>query len=483
MSDAIKGLKPEILWQYFAEISTIPRCSKHEEAIRAYLIDVAERNNLDHETDATGNVVMRIPAKPGLENAPMITMQAHMDMVCEKNKGTAHDFMTDPIRLVRDGDHLTADGTTLGADNGIGIAAALAFIHSDIQHGPLEILITTDEETGLTGAFNIDPAIVKGRLMLNLDSEEFGYIYVGCAGGANVDMHLPLQFTETAQGSAGLRVTLDGLKGGHSGCDIHLNRGNAALMLNRFLQAAGRGVPLQLAGITSGDKHNAIPREAEADIAIAPGDADKLADLAAAWQADLATELSPDNNLKISIESIDAPQQVMTTLSMESVMNLLQALPHGPLQMSSDIPGLVQTSTNVAVVRTTGEELFVQNSPRSSIDVQIQQVVDQLTAIITLAGGSADNISSYPGWKPDINSPLLETASAVSKELFGEPFAVTAIHAGLECGVIGSRIEGLDKISIGPDIDNPHSPDEYVGIESTEKFFAYLERLIETLAR
>ena len=483
MLEAIKGLKPEVLWQYFAEISAIPRCSKHEDAIRAYLIDVAKRNDLEYETDAIGNVAIRIPAKPGKENAPMVTMQAHMDMVCEKNKGTVHDFMTDPIKLVRDGDHITADGTTLGADNGIGIAAGLAFINSDIQHGPLEILITTDEETGLTGAFNIDPAIVKGRLMLNLDSEEFGYIYVGCAGGANVDMHLPLEFTAPAEGMTGARIILDGLKGGHSGCDIQLNRGNAALLLNRFVQAAAEKLNIGLAAINSGDKHNAIPREAEADIAIAQADIAALSELAATLREDFATELSADSTLNITVEPMDAPARIMTPESMNGVLNLLLAIPHGPLQMSNDIPGLVQTSTSMAVVNTREAELFVQNSPRSSIDVQIMQVVEQLKAIIVLAGGTADNISSYPGWKPDINSPLLETASKVSEELFGKPFAVTAIHAGLECGVIGSRIPGLDKISIGPDIDNPHSPDEYVGIESTEKFFAYLERLLETLAQ
>jgi len=483
MSHAIDGLKPHALWRHFEAISQIPRCSKKEDRIRAYLLDLGRSRGWETATDAVGNVLMSVPAKEGKAHAPVVVLQAHMDMVCEKNRDTVFDFDTQPIALVREGDRITADGTSLGADNGIGIAAALAVADSDLAHGPLEILITTDEETGLVGAFGVKPGFFKGRLMINLDSEELGYLYVGCAGGGNNDIYLPLAFEAPDPGHRALRLDLTGMKGGHSGCDIHQNRGNAIKVLASAVQEVLARTGGRLASLKGGEKHNAIPREAEAVLTVPVEKLSEIDALLERQTALAAQELAPGHRLAMKAVATDLPGRVMTPASARQALLLIAALPHGPLQMSNDIPGLVQTSTNLAVADIRDDELHLQCSPRSSVDRQLDTTMAAIRAVALLAGGRSENEEAYPGWKPDMASPLLKVAREVAQEVAGKPYVVTAIHAGLECGVIRAMVPGVDAISMGPDIRNPHSPDEYVSIPSVEEFYRYLEALLLALAR
>lgn len=484
MSDAVKGLKPAAVWRYFDELSAVPRPSKHEEAVAKYLEKWAKERKLKNKKDSAGNVVIYVPASKGFEKSPTVILQAHMDMVCEKNRSVAFDFFTQGIKLVRDGGKLRADGTTLGADNGVGVAAALAAAESETPHPPLELLFTSDEETGMTGAFGLDASMLKGKLLLNLDTEEFGYIYVGCAGGANADAHFPLKYVKAAAGSVVVNVSLEGLKGGHSGCDIEKKRGNAAQLLARVLLDAAKTLKAQIISLEAGDKHNAIPREAFAKLALPKGKIPALKKLVETHNARFVTELAKGHNLAINVAaSEEKPGKAWDAKLAVIALSALQAIPSGPIAMSVEIPGLVETSNNVSVVRTTPKALVAQCMPRSSVESEQVHVIERIRGIAALAGGKTENESSYPGWQPDVESKLVTTASTVGKKMFGKKFAVTAIHAGLECGIIGTKIPGLDKISIGPDIKNPHSPDEFVDIASVEKFYNYLLGLLEELAK
>ncbi len=484
MSDAVKGLKPAAVWRYFDEISAIPRPSKREEAVVKYLEKWAKQRKLKCKKDDAGNVVIYIPASAGFEKSPTAILQAHMDMVCEKNRSVEFDFLKEGIKLVRDGGKLRAEGTTLGADNGVGVAAALAAAESETPHPPLELLFTSDEETGMTGAFGLDASLLKGKLLLNLDTEEFGYIYVGCAGGANVDAHFPLKYSKAEAGYIVVDISLEGLKGGHSGCDIEKKRGNAAQLLARVLLEAVKTLKARVVSLEAGDKHNAIPREAFAKIIIPKSKLAALQKLADAMKARFVTELAKGHNLSITlVKSDEKPTKAQDLKLSLNALSALLAIPSGPIAMSAEIPGLVETSNNVSVVRTTQKALVAQCMPRSSVESEQLHVIERVRAIAALAGGRTENESSYPGWKPDVESRLVKTAEAVGERMFGKKFAVTAIHAGLECGVIGTKIPGLDKISIGPDIKNPHSPDEFVDIASVEKFYDYLLGLLEELAK
>lgn len=484
MSDAIKGLKPAAVWRYFDELSAIPRPSKHEAGVVKYLEKWAKERKLKVKKDSAGNVVIYVPASLGFEKSPAVILQAHMDMVCEKNRSVEFDFLKEGIKLVRDGGKLRADGTTLGADNGIGVAAALAAAESETPHPALELLFTSDEETGMTGAFGLDATLLKGKLLLNLDTEEFGYIYVGCAGGANVDAHFPLKYVKAAAGSIVADISLEGLKGGHSGCDIEKKRGNASQMLARLLLEAVKTLKAQVVSLEAGDKHNAIPREAFAKVIIPKSKFSALQKLADAMKARFVTELAKGHNLSITLaKSADAAKAAWDAKLALNALSGLIAIPSGPIAMSAEIPGLVETSNNVSVARTTTKALVAQCMPRSSVESEQVHVIERIRGIAALAGGKTENESSYPGWQPDVESKLVTTASAVGKKMFGKKFAVTAIHAGLECGIIGTKIPDLDKISIGPDIKNPHSPDEFVDIASVEKFYNYLLGLLEELAK
>ncbi len=481
----INDLEPKALWKHFDEIRKIPHGSGNEAGLRKYILECAMEKNLETQSDQAGNVVVRVPAAQGHENAPGIVLQGHMDMVCEKNSDVKHDFTKDPIQLERSGDWITAKGTTLGSDNGIGLAAALAVMDSeDIAHGPLELLFTVDEEVGLTGAGQLMPGFVKGRMLLNLDSEELGALYVGCAGGGDSTLHLPIVVVESPGDQQGFRVKVLGLRGGHSGIDIHEQRGNAIKILARILWKTARNSAFHIARLNGGNKRNAIPREAEAILLLHPSDADAVKKSMEVEAADIKVELGgKEPEFMVEIKPVEkAPEQVMDEISQETLLNLLLAMPHGVEVMSYDIPGLVETSNNLATIATEGAKVTIGTSSRSSISHALQAIRDRIRSVGELSGASVEENEPYPGWKPNLESELMAVTKRVYKNVFGGEPELKAIHAGLECGIIGEKFPGMDMMSIGPEIEHPHSPEERVNIPSVEQFWKLLKAVMEELA-
>jgi dipeptidase D len=479
----VSELEPTQLWRHFDEILKIPRPSKHEGPIRDYVIGVAERSGLEHRTDEAGNLVVRKPAQGGKDGSPTVVLQAHLDMVEEKNSDFEHDFAKDPLVPQRDGDWLKATGTTLGADCGIGIASMLALMETDaLAHGPLEFLFTIDEETGLTGASSLASDMLEGRILLNVDSEEEGVLTIGCAGGSDAHLYLPVTRAATAGDAVGMTVHLSGLKGGHSGVDIHRQRGNAIQLLARALYAASLGHGLRLSSFAGGSAHNAIPREASATLALAPGDAQAVRAAVEGELAIIREEFRPaEPDLKWTLEDASRPADAWDDATTDRALTLMNGLPHGVLSMSYDMAGLVETSTNLAVVGESEGRLSVLMSSRSSVASALTALLRRLRAFATLAGARFEEHDGYPGWKPDVASPLLAAVKAVHEEVAGEA-EIGAIHAGLECGIIGEKYPGMDMISFGPQIEFPHSPDERVKIPTVATFHGILTKTLERLA-
>ncbi|MDT8436444.1 MAG: aminoacyl-histidine dipeptidase [Gemmatimonadota bacterium] len=481
----VSDLEPSALWAHFDRLLEIPRGSRREERAREHVLSIARRNGLEHEVDATGNVVVRKPARPGREDAPAVVLQAHLDMVQEKNSDTEFDFDADAIRPVRDGEWLRADGTTLGSDNGIGVAAMLALLEAeDVAHGPLELLFTIDEETGLTGAAGLDGELLRGRTLINLDSEEEAVLTIGCAGGADTHLHLPVAREAVPDGAEGLEVRVAGLKGGHSGVDVHLQRGNAIAIVARALRHAFEAVPtLRVASLAGGNAHNAIPREAHAVAVVDAADAGEAAALLEAELAAAGAELATsDPGLTWTVERGGAPADAWTSGTTADATALLAALPFGVLRMSDDIEGLVETSTNLAVASEGDGRLTVLMSSRSSVMSALAAVRRRLRALGALVGAEVAEKDGYPGWKPDPSSPLLGVMRTVHREVTGVEPEVGAVHAGLECGIIGEKVPGMDMISFGPQIEFPHSPDERVRIDSVAPFWRVVTATLERLA-
>ncbi|HID25214.1 MAG TPA: aminoacyl-histidine dipeptidase [Thermoplasmata archaeon] len=479
----LEGLEPKLVWKHFDEIRKIPRCSKHEEKMRKYILSFAKKQGLKAKTDKAGNVLVEKPASHGMENKPIVVLQGHMDMVCEKNLDVEHDFSKDPIKIKIEGDILTADGTTLGADNGIGVAITLAILEDNtLKHGPIEALFTVDEETGLTGAFALEPNFMKGRTMLNLDSEDFGIITVGCAGGGDSIITLPVKKQNIEGEMVFLSLKVAGLRGGHSGVDIHEQRGNAIKLLARILWKIKQNCDILISDIAGGDKHNAIPREATALVAVKKEDKNKLMEIVNSEEKNILNEIKPiDPGFKVELNNADKNKTFLDYESTEKTINLLHALPHGVLAISFDIPGLVETSTNLAKVRVEGEKISIAMSSRSSIKSALQATRDRIHAIATLVGAEVEEGTPYPGWKPNLESKLLAVAKEVFKEMYHEDPKVEAVHAGLETGIIGEKFPGMDMISMGPTIKYPHSPEEQVHISTVEKFYKYVLKLLENL--
>jgi dipeptidase D len=465
--------EPKLLWKHFDELRKIPRCSKHEEKVREYILEFAKSHNLVANTDEVGNVVVSKPATPGFENKPVLVLQGHLDMVCEKNSDLNFDFSTDPIQLQIDGEFLTADGTSLGADNGIGVATTLAILEDQqLQHGAIEGLFTIDEETGLTGAFKLDSDFLIGRMMLNLDSEEEGAIYVGCAGGGDTSIKLPIESCEPFENGKWLKIHVTGLRGGHSGIDIPEQRGNAIKIISRLLSNAIGKAQFNIAQIFGGSKRNAIPREATAIVVV---NTDEINDFKTAIQTEESTilaEIKPiDPEFKVEFEDSDPGAKVFAKNTSDKLLNLINGLPHGVLAMNFDIPDLVETSTNLATIERQEDFIVIGMSTRSSIGSQLEAARGSIRAIATLAGANVIENPPYPGWKPNMDSNILKIAKDVFTVKFGKVPDIKAIHAGLECGIIGEKFAGMDMISIGPDIKYPHSPDEKVHISSVERFY------------
>jgi dipeptidase D len=488
MTSPLETLEPKHLWTHFDMIRQTPRPSKHEEQIAAAVEGWAKKRGLKVLRDAAGSMTVQVPATPGHENAPTVILQGHLDMVCEKNSDVDHDFMTQGIDVVVDGDWVRAKGTTLGADNGIGVAAAMAMADDpDVVHGPLEILCTIDEETGLTGAKMLDPAIVSGMMMINLDTEEDGAIYIGCAGGADTDATLKLSRRRGGLGTVPYRLSVRGLRGGHSGLNIIENRGNAVKMATRTLLAAlDAGIDFDLVSVDGGSKHNAIPRECFAIIRMDPAADAKLKEIVVACTKDFREEFSatdPDLELAIAqVDESDGVRDVVTVHGRDRLLRLLDGLPHGVLSMSRDVPGLVETSTNLAVVHTENDAAHVVTSHRSSIMPALFAVRRQVQSICNQAGCTVEVDDAYPGWKPNPGSALVQRTVEVYEQVFGNRPEIKAIHAGLECGLLIERKPGMDAVSIGPQIENAHSPDECVQISSVQRFYRHLTALLESLA-
>ncbi|PNX47873.1 MAG: cytosol nonspecific dipeptidase [Thermoplasmata archaeon M11B2D] len=479
----IENLEPKLVWKHFDEIRKIPRCSKHEEKIREYIMNFAKNQGLKTKVDQVGNVVILKPATPGMENKPTVVLQGHMDMVCEKNSDVTFDFSKDPIQLKITGDLLTANGTTLGADNGIGLAISLAILEDKtVRHGPIESLYTIDEETGLTGAFAMKPDMLTGKIMLNLDSEDFGVITVGCAGGGDSTLELPVHMQPVLGGSEHIVVKVFGLRGGHSGVDIHEQRGNAIKILTRLLWKASQKCDFFIFDVKGGDKHNAIPREAYAKIAIETKHKNTFVTELKAEEKDIYEEIKPiDPGFKVDVRSCESAKTTVDKPSQTKLLNLVHGLPHGVHQMNYDIKTLVNTSTNLATISMKENAVVIGMSSRSPMKSALQDMRDRIRAIASLSGAKVSEGTPYPGWKPDLQSKILALSKKIFKDMFKQEPKIEAIHAGLECGIIGEKFPGMDMISIGPTLKNPHSPEEQLHISTVGKFYNFLLKVLEAV--
>lgn len=479
----IENLEPKLVWKHFDEIRKIPRCSKHEEKIREYIVNFAKNQGLKTKVDHVGNVVILKPATPGMENKPTVVLQGHMDMVCEKNSDVTFDFSKDPIQLKITGDLLTANGTTLGADNGIGLAISLAILEDKtVRHGPIESLYTIDEETGLTGAFAMKPDMLTGKIMLNLDSEDFGVITVGCAGGGDSTLELPVHMQPVLGGSEHIVVKVFGLRGGHSGVDIHEQRGNAIKILTRLLWKASQKCDFFIFDVKGGDKHNAIPREAYAKIAIETKHKNTFVTELKAEEKDIYEEIKPiDPGFKVDVRSCESAKTTVDKPSQTKLLNLVHGLPHGVHQMNYDIKTLVNTSTNLATISMKENAVVIGMSSRSPMKSALQDMRDRIRAIASLSGATVSEGTPYPGWKPDLQSKILALSKKIFKDMFKQEPKIEAIHAGLECGIIGEKFPGMDMISIGPTLKNPHSPEEQLHISTVGKFYNFLLKVLEAV--
>lgn len=482
MSNEISKLTPVEVWENFYQLTRIPRPSHHEDQIRQYVADFGRKLGLETIQDKAGNVIIRKPASPGMEKRKGVILQGHLDMVPQKNSDKDHDFAKDPIETIIDGEWVRANGTTLGADNGIGVAAAMAVLASkDLAHGPVEALFTATEETGMDGANGLGPGILKGDILINMDSEDEGELYVGCAGGEDANVTFIYSEVPVPAESISFKLNVTGLKGGHSGLDINLGRGNANKIFFRLLKEAYKVCGLRLSSISGGNLRNAIPREAFGVVTVPYATADKLVGLIAGMTTIIKRELSAtEPTLKIELSKTEMPASLIDEKTQINLTHAIVACPNGVIRMSDSMAGLVETSTNLAIVKSDSETKTVKVAclMRSSVDSARTQLGSRMDSVFTLAGAEVVLKGGYPGWKPNMESPILKTMLQVYNEKFGRVPEIKAIHAGLECGILGGTYPGWDMISFGPTIRFPHSPDEKVNIESVAKFWDFL---VETL--
>jgi len=485
MPHVLSDLQPQKVFDYFYQITQVPRPSKKEEKIRAYIVQLAKSMGYPFKEDASGNIIVRKPASKGREKSSAVVLQGHLDMVCEKANDLNFDFDNESLKVRVDGEWVKATGTTLGADNGIAVAAMLAILEDKkLLHGPLELLFTIDEETGLTGANRLEPKMLKGKYLLNLDSEDEGVLFVGCAGGKDATLALPVKWKDADRADAAVEIKVEGCTGGHSGLDIHLGRANAIKILTRVLWNLYQEFGLRISDIHGGSKRNAIPREASAVITV---NAEKLPLFLKSFQK-LQKTIKPvyqntDPNLSISL--MEKPERVKYTIKKTqtaTLLNLLNAMPHGVLAMSFDIPGLVETSVNLATIECSKHSIVLGSNQRSSIESEKRELMDRILSVAELAGATVEESDGYPGWKPNMESRILALARETFEEIFGKEPHVTAVHAGLECGIIGSKFPEMEMISFGPTIKNAHSPDECLHIPTVKPFYNAIIRMLEKLA-
>ncbi|KAL4434503.1 hypothetical protein ABPG75_000944 [Micractinium tetrahymenae] len=498
---ALQGLQPEALWRFFGELSKIPRPSKHEGRVLDWLKSFADERGLEWQQDSVGNIVIRRPGSGGGEAAPPVIVQGHIDMVCEKNADVAHNFMADAIRLVRKGDWIAADGTTLGSDNGIGVCAALALLDlpQSEELPALECLFTVDEETGLTGAFQLDGTMLHGRTMLNLDTEDWGDVFIGCAGGGDSVLRLSLEQEEVPAGYTALDIQVKGLLGGHSGINIHEDRGNAVRMAAATVEAGLAAVPAaRLVDVRGGDKRNAIPRECSTTLAVPTAQVPTASDAVGRRFASFQQEYGlKEPGLSIMAAPAAAPPAAcLAPAAAQQLVDLLLSLPHGVIKHSHAVEGLVETSTNLASIKPLAAKVAaggaggspkaafaVQCSTRSSLMPALEQVRSTIMRIGRLCGAEVEQDDAYPGWAPDPSSAIVKLTADTIGRITGKAPEVKAIHAGLECGIIGEKLPGLDCVSFGPTITGAHSPDEQVRISTVQHFWHATLDILHQLAR
>ena len=484
MVQTLSSLQPERLWFYFSEVLKTPRPSKKEEQIIRYLINFGKEHKLETITDSVNNVIIRKPASPGLEKAQSVCLQGHVDMVCEKDAEVVHDFEKDPIQTYIEDGWLKARGTTLGADNGIAVATMLALLEAkDIAHGPLECLFTVDEETGLTGAFGLDSNVLKSRILLNLDSEEDGEFFIGCAGGKDTIIELPLKTEPVPQEYKSFRMKVSGLQGGHSGDDIHKNRGNANKVLNRFLWECAGKYGIRLASFEGGNLRNAIAREALAIFLVPANNIQAVKSDAVQYLKDIRFEFRvSEPDLKMELEEFATPKYILDKTTQDYLLNSLYACPHGVIAWSQDVPNFVETSTNLASVKMAEGKIKIATSQRSSIESAKDDICNMVEAVFKHTGVGIEHTDGYPGWAPNPNSKVLGLCVSSYQTLFGKKPVVRAIHAGLECGLIGDKYPGMDMISYGPTMTGVHSPSEKLEIITVEKFWKLTLDILKKIA-
>ena len=483
MAKTICDLQPQLVWKNFNKLCSVPHPSHHLEKITKVIVDFGKEHGLETIVDKAGNIIIRKPATPGRENAIPVVLQAHMDMVPQKNNDKVHNFETDPIEPMIDGEWVRANGTTLGADNGIGVAAGMAILESkDIQHGPLELFVTADEETGMYGAFGMEPGTLKGNILLNLDSEDFGELYVGCAGGVDANISWKYQGVAAIADDVALKVTIKGLKGGHSGLEINCGRANANKLLFRSLKEVISLYEARLAKVEGGNMRNAIPREAYAVISVPSEEVENIKKLVEEYADLFNKEYSiTENKIEVLCEEIEMPELIIPEEIQDDLVNAITGCPNGVFRMIPAIPDTVETSMNLSIIEADATDISVKCLLRSSVDSKKEELASMVESVFTLAGAKVEFSGSYSGWNPNLDSTILNTMKEVYKQEFGEEAAVKVIHAGLECGILGAIEPKLDMVSFGPTIRHPHSPDEKINIESVGKFWKLLVATLEHL--
>jgi dipeptidase D len=481
MNTKLEALTPSVVWKNFKDIARIPRPSKNEARVVEFVKKFGENLGYETKVDTVGNVIIRKPASPGMEDRKCVILQAHLDMVPQKNSDKKHDFNNDPIEAHIDGDWIKANGTTLGADNGIGVAAMLSVLESkELKHGPVECLFTVDEETGMTGAFALQPGQLTGGILINLDSEDEGELYIGCAGGLDGNIEFDYISDPVPVGYDPYKIVISGLKGGHSGLDIILGRGNSNLVLFRLLRHAEKSIGLRLCEVEGGNMRNAIPREANAVVIIPKDKKQDFVKLVDHYIKTVRSELAAkETDLEIELTETGKPLRVLRAELQKKIIASVYCCQNGVVRMTDGIPGLVETSTNLSIVKSTDSKITVSCLLRSSVDSAKENLAESMRALFELAGASVGFSGSYPGWKPNMNSTIMKVMDEVYQKMYHKEMEIKAVHAGLECGIIGGVYPYLDMVSVGPTIRHPHSPDEKVHIESVKKFWDFL---IETLA-
>ncbi|MEG1748645.1 MAG: aminoacyl-histidine dipeptidase [Tannerellaceae bacterium] len=482
MSAEIRNLSPQHLWGYFYDLTQIPRPTGHMEQVTRFMVAFGNGLGLETQQDEIGNVLIRKPATPGKEGSKVVTMQSHLDMVPQKNSSTKHDFVTDPIDAYVEGDWVTARETTLGADNGLGAAMAMAVLaDNSLKHGPLEALFTVDEEVGLDGAIGLKPGFLNGEILLNCDSEEEGKLFVGCAGGA--DMNISFQFkdeTYIPEGDVAVKLSLTGLKGGHSGTDIHLGRANANKLIFRFMKEVVCDYGARLSSIEGGSLRNAIPREAFAVITIPGDNVESLWELVADYQDLFRQEYAGiEGNISFTAEMAELPTTLIPEEIQDDLINAIEGCQNGVISMLNDFPGTVESSSNLSIVKTSNERIEIKILVRSSSESRKAAVCSSMESIFALAGAKVEYGGAYGGWQPNIKSPILNIMQNTYFDLFGKRPSVKIMHAGLECGIIQGAYPTMDMISVGPDLEHPHSPDERVKISSVQKLWQFVIATLE----